>query len=94
MLVVFPVGCSPPQQSSTLHFCLTRGRAVAVTTYWMIAAGLVGALVAAPFGLVDARSARSALGPDVPAGKMRNGTSLSRVPSDESWNFANTESKE
>jgi uncharacterized membrane protein len=53
MLIVFPLGLLATAVVFDLAFLATDRPEMAAVSYWMMAAGLVGALVAAPFGLVD-----------------------------------------
>jgi uncharacterized membrane protein len=53
MLIVFPLGLLATAIVFDLVYLLD-GRAVfAAVAYWMIVAGLIGGLLAAPFGLID-----------------------------------------
>lgn len=53
MLIVFPLGLLATAVLFDLINVATGTEAFNVAAYWMIAAGIVGGLVAAPFGLVD-----------------------------------------
>jgi len=53
MLVVFPLGLLATAVIFDLIYLGTGREILAAVSYWMIAAGIVGALVAAPFGLID-----------------------------------------
>jgi len=53
MLVVFPLGLLATAVIFDLIYFGTGREILAAVSYWMIAAGIVGALVAAPFGLID-----------------------------------------
>ena len=53
MLVVFPLGLLATAVVFDVVYLLSELPVMAAVSYWMMAAGLVGALVAAPFGLVD-----------------------------------------
>jgi uncharacterized membrane protein len=53
MLVAFPIGLL---LTSVVFDALSRvvvGSGISVAAYWMLAAGIVGGLLAAPFGLID-----------------------------------------
>jgi len=53
MLVVFPLGLLATAVVFDLIHLATGSQVMAAVSYWMIAAGLVGGLLAAPFGLID-----------------------------------------
>ena len=53
MLVVFPLGLLATSVVFDLIWFASGQRAMATVAYWMMAAGLVGGLVAAPFGFID-----------------------------------------
>jgi len=53
MLVVFPLGLLGSAVVFDLIAVVMNSPTASVVAYWMQAAGLVGALVAAPFGLID-----------------------------------------
>jgi uncharacterized membrane protein len=53
MLVVFPLGLLATSVIFDLVFLANREPEMALAAYWMQAAGLIGGLVAAPFGLLD-----------------------------------------
>ncbi len=53
MLVVFPLGLLATAVVFDLVFLVGEDPLMAAVAYWMIAAGLIGALLAAPFGLID-----------------------------------------
>lgn len=53
MLIVFPLGLLATAVIFDVVHLVTGNPTMAVVAYWMIAAGIVGGLVAAPFGLVD-----------------------------------------
>ena len=53
MLVVFPLGLLATSVIFDLVFLANREAEMAIAAYWTQAAGIVGALVAAPFGLID-----------------------------------------
>jgi uncharacterized membrane protein len=53
MLIVFPLGLLGMSAVFDLLFFGTDQGIFAAVAYWMIVAGLVGGLLAAPFGLID-----------------------------------------
>jgi uncharacterized membrane protein len=53
MLIVFPLGLLATAVIFDLIHIASGRPLMAVVAHWMIAAGLVGGLVAAPFGLID-----------------------------------------
>ena len=53
MLVVFPLGLLVASVAFDLIALALNSERAAFVAYWMLSAGLLGALVAAPFGLVD-----------------------------------------
>ena len=53
MLIVFPLGLLATAVVFDLVYLVGDDPVMAAVSYWMMAAGLVGALVAAPFGLID-----------------------------------------
>lgn len=53
MLVVFPLGLLATGVVFDLVFIGDHRPLMAVVAYWMIAAGIIGGLLAAPFGLID-----------------------------------------
>jgi uncharacterized membrane protein len=53
MLVVFPVGLLATAVILDLIAIFGRFPTAVVAAYWMMACGIVGALLAAPFGLID-----------------------------------------
>jgi len=53
MLVVFPLGLLATAVIFDLIFLGTHHEVMAAVSYWMMAAGIVGALIAAPFGFID-----------------------------------------
>ena len=53
MLVVFPLGLLATAVVFDIIYLLSDIPVMAAVSYWMIAAGLVGGLLAAPFGLLD-----------------------------------------
>ena len=55
MLIVFPVGLLATASAFDLIHLLSDSQAMVPAAYWTLSAGLVGALVAAPFGTIDWR---------------------------------------
>ena len=53
MLVVFPLGLLATAVVFDIIFLATHNDVMAAVSYWMMAAGIVGGLLAAPFGLID-----------------------------------------
>jgi uncharacterized membrane protein len=53
MLIVFPLGLLATAVIFDLIYLVGRNATMAIVAYWMIVAGIVGGLVAAPFGWVD-----------------------------------------
>jgi uncharacterized membrane protein len=53
MLIVFPLGLLATAVIFDAIYLLTGTVTMAIVAYWMIVAGIVGGLVAAPFGLID-----------------------------------------
>lgn len=53
MLIVFPLGLLATAVIFDLVYLFTGNGTMATVAYWMIAAGVVGGFLAAPFGLVD-----------------------------------------
>ncbi len=53
MLIVFPLGLLPLAVIFDLIYWFTKNPTWAEVSYWVIAAGIIGALVAAVFGLID-----------------------------------------
>lgn len=53
MLIVFPLGLLSTAVVFDVVGLLSDGAAWPLVAYWTMAAGILGALVAAPFGLVD-----------------------------------------
>jgi uncharacterized membrane protein len=53
MLIVFPLGLLATSVVFDVIFLANREAEMAVVAYWTQAAGIVGALLAAPFGLLD-----------------------------------------
>lgn len=53
MLIVFPVGLLATAVLFDVAYLASGRELMAAVSYWVMAAGLIGGLVAAPFGLVD-----------------------------------------
>jgi uncharacterized membrane protein len=53
MLVVFPLGLLATAVVFDIIHLATGSQVMAAVAYWMIAAGLVGGVLAAPFGTID-----------------------------------------
>lgn len=53
MLVVFPVGLLSTSVVFDAIYLATENPLMALVAFWMMAAGIVGGLLAAPFGLLD-----------------------------------------
>jgi uncharacterized membrane protein len=53
ILIVFPLGLLGTGVIFDIIYMSTGNTAFATATYWMLVAGLIGGLVAAPFGLID-----------------------------------------
>jgi uncharacterized membrane protein len=53
MLIVFPLGLFPVAVIFDLIYWFTKNAHWADVSYWIIAAGIIGALLAAVFGLMD-----------------------------------------
>ena len=53
MLIVFPLGLLSTAVVFDLIFYATANQAFPIVAYWLIAAGIIGGLLAAAFGLVD-----------------------------------------
>jgi uncharacterized membrane protein len=53
MLIVFPLGLLGTAVVFDVIYLVTKLQTMAVVAYWMLAAGLVGAVVAIPFGIID-----------------------------------------
>jgi uncharacterized membrane protein len=56
MLVVFPLGLLATGVIFDLIYLAGDRDVMAIVAYWMIAAGIVGGLIAAPFGWIDWRA--------------------------------------
>jgi uncharacterized membrane protein len=53
MLIVFPLGLLATSILFDVVYLITKNGQWALIAFWLIAAGVIGGLVAAPFGLVD-----------------------------------------
>jgi uncharacterized membrane protein len=53
MLIVFPLGLLATSVAFDVVGLITRDMTWPVVAYWTMAAGIIGALLAAPFGLID-----------------------------------------
>src|SRR5437763_13910441 len=53
MLIVFPLGLLPVASIFDIIYLSTHNGHWADVSYWLIAAGIIGALIAAVFGFVD-----------------------------------------
>jgi uncharacterized membrane protein len=53
MLIVFPLGLLATSVIFDIIYLIGDNSVFATVAYWMIAAGIIGGLIAAPFGLVD-----------------------------------------
>jgi uncharacterized membrane protein len=53
MLIVFPLGLLATAVVFDLIYLATGDAMMSAVAYWMVAAGIIGALVAAPFGTID-----------------------------------------
>jgi uncharacterized membrane protein len=53
MLIVFPLGLLATAVIFDILYMITNNAALATVAYWNIAAGIIGGLLAAVFGLVD-----------------------------------------
>jgi uncharacterized membrane protein len=53
MLIPFPLGLLPTAVIFDVIYLVSQNEVFAVVSFWMIAAGTIGALVAAVFGVVD-----------------------------------------
>ena len=56
MLIVFPLGLLGMSLLFDILYLSTGGDHWSLVSYYMIAAGIISGLVAAPFGLIDVRS--------------------------------------
>jgi uncharacterized membrane protein len=53
ILIVFPLGLLATAVVFDIIYLIWGSRDMASVAYWMMAAGIVGGLIAAPFGLID-----------------------------------------
>ena len=53
MLIVFPLGLLPVASIFDIIYLYTNNGQWAGVSYWVIAAGVIGGLIAAVFGLID-----------------------------------------
>ena len=53
MLIVFPLGLLATAVIFDLIYLVGRNATMALVVYWMIVAGIIGGLLAAPFGWID-----------------------------------------
>ncbi len=53
MLVIFPLGLLATSVLFDIIYLVSDNPVMASVSYWMMAAGIVGALLAAPFGTID-----------------------------------------
>lgn len=53
MLIVFPLGLLGTSVIFDIIYLIWGNAVFATVAYWMIAAGIIGGLIAAPFGLID-----------------------------------------
>lgn len=53
ILIVFPLGLLATAVVFDIVYLLTGDPTFGTVAYWMIAAGIIGGLIAAPFGLID-----------------------------------------
>ena len=53
MLIVFPLGLLATGVIFDLIYLFWGNMTMVIVAYWMIAAGIIGGLVAAPFGWID-----------------------------------------
>jgi uncharacterized membrane protein len=53
MLIVFPLGLLTASFFFDVAFCVWRSGELAIVAFWLIAAGVIGGLFAAVFGLID-----------------------------------------
>ena len=71
MLVVFPLGLLATGVLFDLIFIANGRPMMAAVAYWMIAAGVIGGLLAAPFGWIDWTGIPSGTDPDALLGAMK-----------------------
>lgn len=53
MLIVFPLGLLATSVVFDLLHLATRSTNLAIVSHWMLVAGLIGGVIAAPFGTID-----------------------------------------
>jgi len=53
MFIVFPLGLLATAVIFDIIYLVTNHACLSVGAYWMLVAGIVGGLVAAPFGVID-----------------------------------------
>ena len=53
MLIVFPLGLFATAVIFDLIYLTGGGATMAIVSYWMIVAGIIGGIIAAPFGWID-----------------------------------------
>lgn len=53
MLIVFPLGLLATAVIFDVLYLITEDRTMATTAFWMLVAGIIGGLLAAPFGWID-----------------------------------------
>mgnify|MGYP001281107159 CR=1 FL=1 len=53
MLIVFPLGLLATAVVFDIIYLITGNPTMGTVAFWMMAAGLIGGLIAAPFGLID-----------------------------------------
>lgn len=53
ILIVFPLGLLATAVIFDLIFLVSGNETMAIVAYWLIAAGIIGGLMAAPFGWID-----------------------------------------
>ena len=53
MLIPFPFGLLATAVIFDIIYLISNDRTMATVSYWMMAAGIIGAIIAAPFGLID-----------------------------------------
>src|SRR4051812_1618149 len=53
MLIPFPFGLLATAVIFDVVYLISGSPAIATSAYWIIAAGIIGGVVAAPFGLID-----------------------------------------
>jgi uncharacterized membrane protein len=53
IMIVFPLGLLATAVVFDIIYLIWGSRDMASVAYWMMAAGIIGGLIAAPFGLID-----------------------------------------